>query len=103
MTEAAVPQHGLTSRLYLLVWIVLVALTAATVAVARMNVTAFAALISIGIATVKAGLVLVFFMHLKHEPLILKVMLGIALLALSLIILLTFSDVWYRWGAHVHS
>ena len=102
MSEAIVPRHGLNSRPYLLVWIGLVALTAATVTVARLNFTAFAALISIGIATVKAGLVLIFFMHLKYEPLILKVMLGIALLALSLIILLTFSDVWYRWGAHVH-
>jgi len=36
-------------------------------------------------------------MHLRDEPLILKVMLFIALFALTLIVLLTFSDVWFRY------
>jgi hypothetical protein len=36
-------------------------------------------------------------MHLKQEPWILKIMLFLALLALTLIVLLTFSDTWFRY------
>ena len=44
----------------------------------------------------KGSLVLTYFMHLREEPWILKAMLIIALLALTLIIALTFADVLYR-------
>ena len=42
------------------------------------------------------ALVLLFFMHLRSEGRFLKIMLGTALGALTLIIILTFSDVWFR-------
>ena len=83
-------------RTYVYVWLSLVALTALTVSVARLHLTTYAILIAILIATTKAGIVATFFMHLRKEPLILKLMLFIALLAFTLIALLTFSDVWYR-------
>lgn len=83
-------------RTYVYVWLSLIVLTALTVSVARLRLTHYAILIAILIATTKAGIVVTFFMHLKHEPLILKLMLFIALLAFTLIALLTFSDVWYR-------
>ena len=44
----------------------------------------------------KAGLVLAFFMHLKYEGRFLKGMLTVALFALTVLIGLTFVDVWYR-------
>ncbi|HXX56971.1 MAG TPA: cytochrome C oxidase subunit IV family protein [Thermodesulfovibrionales bacterium] len=84
------------SRVYVFVWLALVALTATTVAVARLHLN-YAVLLAIFIASTKSGLVLTFFMHLRDEPLILKVMLFIALFALTLIVLLTFSDVWFRY------
>jgi cytochrome c oxidase subunit 4 len=52
--------------------------------------------INLFIATLKAGLVLAFFMHLKYEGRFLKGMLLLTLAALTCIIALTFSDVWYR-------
>lgn len=85
------------SGIYIFVWVCLLVLTATTVVVARMRLTEYAVIVAIFIATAKSSLVLTFFMHLKDEPLILKVMLFIALLALTLIVLLTFSDVWFRY------
>lgn len=83
-------------RIYVYVWLSLIALTALTVSVARLHLTSYAILIAILIATTKASIVVTFFMHLRKEPLILKLMLFVALLAFTLIALLTFSDVWYR-------
>jgi cytochrome c oxidase subunit 4 len=91
--------HIVNYRTYIYVWIALLLLLAATVAIARGQLLAqYSVLGSLFIASVKAGLVLTFFMHLKYEPPFLKTMLFFALLALTLIIGLTFSDVWYRYG-----
>jgi cytochrome c oxidase subunit 4 len=81
---------------YVAVWIILLVLTALTVTVARLHLTRFAVALAILIATMKGSLVLTYFMHLREEPWILKAMLFIALLALTLIIALTFADVLYR-------
>ena len=48
------------------------------------------------IASVKAGLVLWFFMHLKYERLLFRLMLIVPVATITLIIWLTFIDVWYR-------
>ncbi len=82
---------------YVVVWLCLLVLTATTVTVAKLQLTDYAVLAAIFIATTKAALVVTFFMHLRHEPWILKIMLFVALLALTLIVLLTFSDVWIRY------
>lgn len=94
--ESSVPAAGQKS--YVVVWLCLLVLTATTVAVARLHLTDYAVLAAIFIATTKAALVVTSFMHLRHEPWILKIMLFVALLALTLIVLLTFSDVWIRYG-----
>jgi cytochrome c oxidase subunit 4 len=89
--------EAVKNRTYVVVWLCLLVLTATTVAVATLHLTNYAVVAAIGIATVKAALVVTFFMHLRREPLILKVMLFLALCALTLIVLLTFSDVWFRY------
>jgi caa(3)-type oxidase subunit IV len=54
----------LPTRTYVLVWLGLLALTAATVAVARWRLLeSYSVLGSLGIASVKAGLVLAWFMQ----------------------------------------
>jgi cytochrome c oxidase subunit IV len=89
--------HIVPTRTYAAVWIVLLALLAATLAVARLQLLArYSVLGSLLIATVKAGLVLAFFMHLKYEGRFLKGLLLLTLAALTLFIGLTFVDVWYR-------
>jgi len=86
------------SRTYIFIWVCLLALTALTVAVAKLQLTGYAGAAAIAISTAKAGLVVTFFMHLRQEPWILKIMLFVVLLALVLIIGLTFSDVSFRHG-----
>ena len=53
-------------------------------------------LVNLLIASSKASLVLWFFMHLKYEARLLKVMLLIPIATLTIIIGLTFFDIWYR-------
>lgn len=79
-----------------LVWAALVALLGLTIAVARVHFTRFSVVLNLLIATGKAALVLLFFMHLKSESRFVKIMLGVTVVALTAIIILTFSDVWFR-------
>jgi cytochrome c oxidase subunit IV len=89
--------HIIATRTYAVVWLALLALLAATLAVARLQLLArYSVLGSLLIATAKAGLVLAFFMHLKYEGRFLKGLLLLTLAALTLFIGLTFVDVWYR-------
>ncbi len=88
--------HIIPFKVYTVVWVALIVLLAATVAVAKFHLTSYSVLINLLISTVKAVLVLLFFMHLRYEGTFLKIMLLVALLALTLIIMLTFSDVWFR-------
>ena len=82
---------------YVAVWLVLMIFLALTIAVAKLDLLSrFSALGSLLIASIKAGLVLAFFMHLKYEGRFLKGMLSLAISALTLLIGLTFVDVWYR-------
>jgi cytochrome c oxidase subunit IV len=96
MREEEGSSREFTYGTYVGAWFCLLVLTAITVAVARLSVTDYAVAGPIIIATIKSGLVVVFFMHLRNEPWIVKIMLFLALLALALIILLTFSDVAFR-------
>lgn len=59
--------HILPLSLYVKVLGALLLLTALTVAVAQMDFGVFNILIAMGIATIKATLVLLFFMHLKYD------------------------------------
>ncbi len=81
---------------FVAVWVALLILLAITIAVAKVHLTSFSVLINLLIASVKAGLVVTFFMHLKYEGRFLKGLLLLALGTLTAIIALTFSDVWYR-------
>jgi cytochrome c oxidase subunit IV len=82
---------------YARIWAALLALLLMTIAVARFSLLAnYSVLGSLSIATVKAGLVLIYFMHLRHEGRVVKGMLLLAVAALFIIIGLTFVDIWYR-------
>ena len=97
MKEPATEMHIVSSRIYAAVWLALLLLLAATLAVSRLQLLArYSVLGSLLIATVKAGLVLAFFMHLKYEGKFLKAILALTLAALMLFIGMTFVDVWYR-------
>ncbi len=75
----------------------LIFLTIATVLLSGLDIGNTGALIiAMVVASMKAALVLYFFMHLNHEPLIFKLFLGVAFFTLLAIFVLTFSDYSFR-------
>jgi cytochrome c oxidase subunit 4 len=89
-------KHSVRTKTYIAVWLTLLALTALTIKAAGLQLGGFGMLANLLIASSKAGLVLWFFMHLKYETRLLKVMLLIPIATLTVIIGLTFFDIWYR-------
>lgn len=97
MDKGYAEDHPVAVRTYTAAWLALLLLLAATIAVSRLQLLArFSVLVSLAIASIKAGLVLAVFMHLKDEGLFLKGALALTLFALTVLIGLTFVDVWYR-------
>ena len=88
--------HIVPYRTFIIVWLVLLALTGITVAAAQVHFGALNIWIALGIATLKAGLVIAFFMHMKYEQPLFKLALLSALAILAIFIGLTFLDVLYR-------
>lgn len=62
MEHAAPP-----TRLYFIVYIILMVLLALTVAVAQLDIGALGILIALTIATIKAVLVMLYFMHVRYS------------------------------------
>lgn len=83
-------------KTYVFVWAALLILLGITIGAAKMTFLKYAVLINLLIASLKAALVLMFFMHLKYEGPFLKSLVMLTLTALTFIIALTFTDVWYR-------
>ena len=94
MTENNSPR--VSSRTFVLVWIALLILTGVTITAAYLKMGAWSMLANILIATTKASLVLWFFMHLKYEKKLFKILLFVPVATVTFIIGLTFFDIWYR-------
>jgi cytochrome c oxidase subunit IV len=88
--------HVVRTRTFLFVWIALLCLTALTIKAAEMQMGEWSMVANIAIASAKASLVLWFFMHLKYEKRLFKLLLFIPILTISVIIGLTFFDILYR-------
>ncbi len=88
--------HILPVRLYVGIFLALMALTAATVWAAFQDFGAFNDVIALGIAVIKASLVVLFFMHLRYQSRLvgLAVVTGIAWL--GILLLLTLGDYMSR-------
>jgi len=90
-------QHSSTVAASVVVFVLLIILTIATVVLSGMNISSMGALlIAVAIATIKASLVALFFMHLHYEDIIFRVFFVFAIFALAGIFLLTFSDYAFR-------
>jgi cytochrome c oxidase subunit 4 len=85
-------------RTYVFIWVILLLLLALNIAVSQILVKGIMLLLNIIIASCMALLDLVFFMNLRHEGKFLKLVVFMAIAVLTLIILFTFSDVWFRAG-----
>jgi cytochrome c oxidase subunit IV len=88
--------HVLSYRTLSAVWAALLLLTVATILITRADLGAAKVWGALAIASLKSGLVIAFFMHLKYEARLFKVILFVALATLATFIGLTFFDVLYR-------
>jgi cytochrome c oxidase subunit 4 len=88
--------HIVSYKTYAYVWVSLLILLGITIAAAKVYFSKYSVLINLLIASIKAVLVLMFFMHLKYEGRFLKGLVFLSISVLTLIIALTFSDVWFR-------
>jgi cytochrome c oxidase subunit 4 len=88
--------HIVPYKTFAIVWVALLILTGITIAVAQYNLGALNIWVALGIATLKAGLVVAVFMHMKYENRLFKLALFAALGILAIFIGLTFVDTLYR-------
>lgn len=78
------------------VWAALIVLTWLTVKVAGMHLLGVSAAAPFLIASIKASLVLAFFMHLKYEGRFIRFMIGVSILVMIVTAWLVYMDVAFR-------
>ena len=96
MTTQTHEHHIISFSKLASIWILLLVLTTATVVITRIDLGSFKVVGALSIACVKAGLVIAFFMHMKYESRLLRILLFVALLTLAIFIGFTFFDVLSR-------
>jgi cytochrome c oxidase subunit 4 len=89
-------EHDSGIRTYIVVWGALIVLTAVTVAVSYVHLGLMNVVVALLIASVKASLVALFFMHLRYES---RLVWGFALTPIFFLVLIiagTLSDTLFR-------
>ncbi len=94
--KQASPHSAVNYAVYVFVWLGLVGLTWLTITVAGLGAGRISIFIPLIIASVKAFLVLSFFMNLRYEKGLLRIMTAVAIALFAVFISLVFSDVAYR-------
>ncbi len=59
-------EHISSKKLYITIWAILICFTVITAAVSRVDLGQFSGIVALIIATIKAMLVILFFMHVKY-------------------------------------
>ncbi|MBT3302140.1 MAG: cytochrome-c oxidase [Bacteroidetes bacterium] len=90
-------KHHISSFIsHMWVWVALLILTVITVSAVLVDLKNFIVFAALFIATIKATIVAVYFMHLKFESKIISIMLILTMVVFITFILLTFVDYSYR-------
>ena len=76
--------------------VLLLLLTAISVLVTEIHFGAMSVFVALLVASVKVSLVLIYFMHLKYENLLLRLMVSGVFLVFALVIIITFIDYLLR-------
>ena len=87
MSHSVVPVKN-----YVLVFVALIALTATTVGVSKLELGAFNFVAAMTIAVIKGSLVVWFFMHVRQSTSLTRLFIGAGFLWLSILIVFTLSD-----------
>lgn len=93
--------HVVSPKLYLVIFITLLALTAATTAASFVELYVFNVIVALAIAVIKASLVVLFFMHVKYSPKLTKLTVISGLFVFLGLMTMTLADyisrAWGRW------
>ena len=96
-TQTEVKAHApLPYSLFIQVWVALVLLTCVTVGATLTWPGRVGTAVAMAVTPVKASLVLLFFMHLRYEPVVFRVMFLSAVTVLAVFMGLTFFDYLFR-------
>ena len=88
--------HITSYALNLKVLLVLLILTMTSILVIKFHLGAYTVAVALILASIKTTIVLTYFMHLKFESLILRLMVGFVFLLFAIIIVITFIDYYFR-------
>ena len=88
--------HVTSYALNLKVLLVLLILTMTSILVIKFHLGAYTVALALILASIKTTLVLTYFMHLKFENLLLRLMVGGVFLLFAIIIVITFIDYYFR-------
>jgi len=94
--EPVTHQHGTGFQLNFLVWIDLLIFTLVTVRIAFFDLQNLTVVVALLIASVKTYLVGTYFMHLKFESRIFKLMVLLVALVFIIVMIILFSDYLFR-------
>jgi cytochrome c oxidase subunit 4 len=86
------PEHIVPIKVYAIIFVVLLILTATTCAISFINLGRLNAIVALVIAFGKALLVALFFMHLRYSRRLMQVVVAGGLFWLGIMIALTMSD-----------
>jgi len=96
-THSHTEEHHITSnKTYIIVWLALMVMTAITVYVSYINFGMLNIVIALVVASIKASVVALYFMHLKFEDSITWVFALFPLTLLALLIGMTITDTFTR-------
>ena len=91
--------HIVGPKMYGLILLALLVLTALTTGIAFVNLGVFSPIVAIGIACIKAALVILFFMHIKYSSRLMMLTVSAGLFTFLVLITMTLSDYMSRaWG-----
>lgn len=85
-------EHHVPRSTYYAIFTALMALTAATVGLAFVDLGTLNVTVAMGVAVVKAALVVMFFMHVKYSSNLIKLVLLSAIVWLGMLLIITLSD-----------
>ena len=91
--------HIVGPKTYLTILLALLVLTAITTSAAFINMGVFSPIVALGIACLKAVLVILFFMHIRYSSRVMMLTVGAGFFTFLVLITMTLSDYISRnWG-----
>jgi cytochrome c oxidase subunit IV len=94
------PEHHIVSpKVYVVIILTLLALTTLTVAASYIEMGVLNPIVALGIAVIKAVLVVLFFMHVKYSTKLTKLTVGAGIFTFLILVGMTLADYFTRaWG-----